>query len=253
MNRFASLLMLSAALLFFVVAPAVADNHEWPRQIDGRDTTIIVYQPQLESFENDILSARAAVSVQRVTDSEPIFGAVWFEAQAETDRETRNVSLRNVRVIQSKFPDADKEQEQKFNQLFNREASGWNLDMSLDQMLAMLDEDKRADIEVKDLKNEPPKVFYRMHPALLVLVDGEPKLQPVSGSKVMRIVNSPMYILLPEDRRRVVHQSQGEGAVAGRQPTADHRARGRRRGRLPAGTAGNPGEPRQEAGDHRQF
>ncbi len=188
-------LSLIAAILTFSISSAVADNHDWPRQIDSRDATIIVYQPQLEKFENDILSARAAVSVQRATDTEPVFGAVWFEAQAETDREQRNVSLLNVRVLQSKFPDASKEQEKKFNQLFNREASGWNLDMSLDQVLAMLDDNNRSNIEVTDLKNDPPRVFFRKHPALLVLIDGEPKLQPTTMSKVMRVINSPMYIV----------------------------------------------------------
>jgi len=195
MTRIAFRSFLTAALLLAVVGPALADTQEWPRRIDTRDTTIVVYQPQLEKFENDILSARSAVSVQRATDSEPVFGAVWFEAQAETDRETRNVSLRNVRVLQSKFPDANKEQEKQFNQLFNREVSGWNLDMSLDQMLAMLDDNNRANIEVTDLKNDPPTVIYRKHPALLVLIDGEPKLQPIEKSKVLRVINSPMYIV----------------------------------------------------------
>ena len=195
MTRIASFIAMVVALLLAGIGPALADNHEWPRRIDTRDTTIVVYQPQLEKFENDILSARAAVSVQRATDNEPVFGAVWFEAQAETDRETRNVSLRNVRVLQSKFPDASNEQERQFNQLFNREVSGWDLDMSLDQMLAMLDDNNRSSIEVTDLKNDPPTVFYRKHPALLVLIDGEPKLQPINNSKVMRVINSPMYII----------------------------------------------------------
>ncbi|PLY00846.1 MAG: hypothetical protein C0623_06535 [Desulfuromonas sp.] len=191
----AKMFLLAVAWLLFLTTPTLGDEHEWPRQIDGRDTTIIVYQPQLESFANDILSARAAVSVQRTSDTEPVFGAVWFEARAETDRETRNVALRNVRVLQSKFPEASADQTRSFEQLFNRQASGWNLDMSLDQMLAMLEQNNLANIEVEGLKNDPPKVYYRQHPALLVMIDGDPKLQPVSGSKVMRVVNSPMYIV----------------------------------------------------------
>lgn len=188
-------LFLIATIFTFGSGSAVADDHDWPRQIDSRDATIIVYQPQIESFENNILSARSAVSVQHSTDTEPVFGAVWFEAQTETDREQRNVSLRNVRVLQHKFPNATKEQAKRFNQIFNREASGWNLDMSLDQMLTMLDDNNRANVEVRDLRNNPPKVFFRMHPSLLVLIDGEPKLQPIKESKVLRVANSPMYIV----------------------------------------------------------
>ncbi|NIQ95027.1 MAG: hypothetical protein GWN87_13085, partial [Desulfuromonadales bacterium] len=153
------------------------------------------YQPQLESFENNTLKARAAVSVEKPTDTEPTFGAIWFEAQLATDRETRNIGLRNVNVLQSRFPDASKNQSAQYERLFSRQASGWDLDMSLDQMLAMLDENSRGNIEVQNLKNEPPRVFYRTHPALLVLIDGEPKLQPIEGSRVMRVVNSPMYIV----------------------------------------------------------
>ena len=51
----------------------------WPREIQTDAFTILIYQPQLESFVADDLKGRAAVSVTRAGEDEPVFGAVWLE------------------------------------------------------------------------------------------------------------------------------------------------------------------------------
>lgn len=189
-------LLLPAWLVFLsAILVSNVDAQEWPRQIDSRQETIIVYQPQLERFENDLLTARAAVSIERPTDVEPVFGAIWFEAQLDIEREERSVRLRNVRILQSRFPEASPSQAARYEELINRQASGWDLDMTYDQMLAALDADTRTAVEATDLKNDPPRVLYRQHPALLVLINGEPRLRQIEGSGVMRVINSPMYIV----------------------------------------------------------
>jgi hypothetical protein len=37
----------------------------------------------------------------------PVFGALWFNCQIQTDREDRTVKLLNMKVSAAKFPDID--------------------------------------------------------------------------------------------------------------------------------------------------
>jgi len=41
------------------------EDVSWPRQIDAPQATVIVYQPQIETYGGHELTARAAVSVTR--------------------------------------------------------------------------------------------------------------------------------------------------------------------------------------------
>src|SRR5665213_1603825 len=101
MYRFAaSCASLSIALLASVpftvaqaqVAPPVgsaADTSQpdrWPMYLPTVDGQITVFQPQLEAFAGDKLSARAAVSVAVPNQQEPAFGSIWPATRVATDR-----------------------------------------------------------------------------------------------------------------------------------------------------------------------
>ena len=93
MNRWNVLLPLS--LVLSLAAPTLGpggDDEEdagagWPREIQHPQGTVIIYQPQPESFKGNMLKARAAISVQMPGEEEPHFGAFWVDARVETDRE----------------------------------------------------------------------------------------------------------------------------------------------------------------------
>ena len=57
--------VLAALLAAGTAATAVAqdDENPWPIQIDDPRATIVIFQPQPESFENNIVTSRAALSV----------------------------------------------------------------------------------------------------------------------------------------------------------------------------------------------
>lgn len=80
------------------MGPSHADESGWPREISTSEATVTMHQPQLESFEGDDLSARAAVSVQTPSIGEFVFGGVWIEARVATDRSERTVELLDVKV-----------------------------------------------------------------------------------------------------------------------------------------------------------
>ncbi|MFM9055335.1 MAG: carbohydrate-binding family V/XII, partial [Bacteroidota bacterium] len=47
-------------------------------------------------------------------------------------------------------------------------------------------------------KNDAPVILYRNKASVLVLIDGEPKLQQIDGASVKRIINTPFIIMKPD-------------------------------------------------------
>ncbi|MGB3562000.1 MAG: hypothetical protein WBC09_02970, partial [Thermoanaerobaculia bacterium] len=132
-------LLLGILGLLATIPANAAEEEGWPREIETADGLVVMYQPQLDSLEGDILAGRAAVAVIPPTTKEPVFGAAWLEARIETDLDTRMVAMADIRVPRVHFPDATPEQEQGLIDLLTREMPSWNLDMSLDRMLAALE------------------------------------------------------------------------------------------------------------------
>ena len=76
----------------------------WPRDITHENGILTIYQPQLESLEQDVLSGRMAVSHKMSNEDELVFGALWFSARMETDTEERILILQSIDISQTGFP-----------------------------------------------------------------------------------------------------------------------------------------------------
>ena len=70
------LIVLTLALI--LARPALAAQDPWPKRFEDPKGTVVMYQPQLEDFKDDKLTARAAVSVKTKEMKTPVFGAVWL-------------------------------------------------------------------------------------------------------------------------------------------------------------------------------
>ena len=180
------------------VAAAWQDDVEdggWPRQIDDPRATIIMYQPEIESFAGNTLSGRAAVSVTEAGSSTPVFGAVWMDSRIDTDREDRMIEIQDVSVTNVRFPNATPEQEQALSDLLEDEIPDWNLRISMDRVIASLDLASR-ERESANLRMDPPAIVFVDYPAVLISIDGEPLTQPADGDgRLMRVVNTAFTII----------------------------------------------------------
>jgi hypothetical protein len=181
--------------MFVVVASVNAAQPSWPREIKVPEGEIVMYQPQLESFKGDKLTGRAAVAVTPTGKTEPVFGAVWLAARVSTDRNTRTVTLVDVEVTQAKFPNANADQIKKLKAILENEIPKWDLEISLDRLLTMLDIAEKEKAAAENLNTDPPKIIVKTHPAILITIDGQPKLSKVDDSELMRVVNTPFLIL----------------------------------------------------------
>jgi hypothetical protein len=98
-------------------------------------------------------------------------------------------------------PDSTPDAEQKLADLIRQVVPGWVHPISMDRLLPALEalEVKRANDD--RLRSDAPKIVVETVPAMLVPIDGEARLAAVEGSRIQRVVNSPVAILFEPTTR----------------------------------------------------
>ncbi len=193
-------------LLFWIVAiligQAASATDQWPREIKAKEGKVVVYQPQLESFQGDKATVMAAVSVQKPDMKTPVFGVVWFDSRVATDRDKRTVEFQEIKVTKVKFPNAKPDQERRLAAFLDREIAAWpKPTMALDRLLAALVEVEKVKAGA-NFNNTPPRIIFATVPSVLVLIDGDPILRDVEGFPIKRVVNTPFVLLFdPTDNK----------------------------------------------------
>ena len=188
--RFAALIALPLHALV-----AGAQDIEWPKELETESGTVVVYQPQIEALDGNSLDAMAAVAVKtRANGGVPVFGAVWIQARLDTDRNTRTATIRDISITDVRFADATDEDKGKLAAFLEESVRGAAISISMDQVLADLDE-SGAGIAAQSLKHDPPKILHSTTPAILVSIDGEPAFRDIEGSMYERVINTPFLIV----------------------------------------------------------
>jgi len=202
--------MVAALLLILVgTAAAQAQESEWPKVLKGEKGEIQIYQPQLESFSGNKVEARSAVSVKSAGQKELIFGAMWFDCDLATDLESRTATLERVTVTAAKFPEVEQAKVAKLSRYLEKEIPKWDLVISLDRLAASLEGVAQTAGARENLRNDPPAIHFRSHPAVLVLVDGDPILADLEGFDLEYVANSVFFIV--KDKKARAYFLRGAG------------------------------------------
>ena len=197
----AILLIGAAAAVVFAFTQEGPDG--WPREISVPEAEIVVYQPQPDSMAGDRVRARAAVAVTPAGSEEAAFGTVWFGSRLATDRDTRMAEILELEVLRVGFPNAEEEKKERLAQILEEEIPKWDIEVSMDRLLTSLDLAEKRRRTAENLNNAPPKIIVSFEPAILVMIEGEPRLQDIEGSDgLMRIINTPFNIVFDRNARR---------------------------------------------------
>jgi hypothetical protein len=191
------------ALILFISAgtSAASDSLNWPREVEVPEATIVIYQPQLETFKDDHLTSRAAVSVTGKEKETPVFGAVWFDARVSTDLDTRMVTVLDVSVTAAKFPEAKPEEIVWLSDILVSEIPNWDMSISLDRLLTGLEFAERQQAAAEALNTTPPIIYFEPQPAILIVLTGDPVLRDIPESTLQRVVNTPYFLVYdPSDK-----------------------------------------------------
>jgi hypothetical protein len=174
-----------------------AADSGWPREFTSGDKQITIYQPQVESWKNNQIQERAAVSVQTSASAEPTFGVIWMTARTEVDKSTRLVALEDLKITKVNFPSKPGTQSE-YVAIFQKEGPSVLRPVSLERLqasLAVTKAEGRTEAETPQLRHTPPKIIYSSSPAALVLIDGEPALRESGTENIQRVVNTRYLIL----------------------------------------------------------
>lgn len=191
-----------ASLLLVVALPLAAmAADEWPRTIQDNDLRINLFQPQFEKLDGETLSARAAVSVTGRGAAEPVFGAVWFTARTITDTDARRVRFEELDVNEIRFPKDRDVDVGRLAGVLERDLRASKLQVPLDEFLAKVEMAEKERAAADDLGVRPPRIMFAPYPAALLLFDGEPELRKIEGTDLMRVVNTPNFVVLDPSTR----------------------------------------------------
>ena len=191
------------SLLFLIPAIIFSQDDEltWPREIETKEGLVTIYQPQVDSFSEDTLQGRMAISI-KPAEGEMIFCAAWIKARMSTDIDERTVTLESIDIPKVHFPDMD--DESKITQLKNllkNEIESWDVVMSLDRLLASLDEVEDLKNQSVQLNNDPPEIYFRTSPTTLISIDGDPIVKKIDNSNLEYVVNTPFFIVKEQNKK----------------------------------------------------
>lgn len=190
-------LLLLTILFTQIVVFAQSDTEElsWPREFEKDHFTVTIYQPQVESFKDNILEGRMAISIKPI-DKDMVFCAAWFKAKMSTDFDTRIVTLEKVEIPKVHFPDLDDQKKiDNFSKLLVTEIESWNVEMSLDRLTASLGDVEDLKNQTVTLNNDSPDIYFRTIPSSLISTDGDPKTKEIEDSGLEYVVNTAFFIV----------------------------------------------------------
>ncbi len=166
----------------------------WPRNIALSNASVVVYQPQVESWDGNQIQLRAAVSVKPAGSQTPSFGAVFATARTEVDRVARTVVFNDLAITKSNFPTLP-DQGAAYAAELKSKLGAATRTISLDRVEASL---KAAGVKAPSfpVKNEPPRIIVSNTPAILVPIDGAPVIKPLpDDSRFKRVINTRALML----------------------------------------------------------
>ncbi len=186
-------------LLIFSIPQVYGDEIDldqlgWPRDLVFDQGVITIYQPQIESYENDKIEARAALAI-KVEKKAPVFGAMWFSSRALTDLDERLVTFDNTLVEALKFPEGDEEKVEKIRQAMTNRLSELRMTMSLDRFSASLEHLNDHGNQTEEFNHDPPVIYFEKSPAVLVFIDGDPILKEIENSDFKYVLNTPFFLV----------------------------------------------------------
>ena len=204
-----------------------------PRRTHGRgrsrlraDASLLIYQPQLESWQGNRATFRAAVGASLPGGGEPAYGVVWATARTEVDPIRRAVTLQDVQISRGDFPTLP----DRGGGLPGRAAPGAadhaaHHVAGSDGGVALRPRPRPAPSRWR-WSTGPPEIIVSYRPAVLIPIDGEPALRPVPGTSYERVINTLAVIL----RARAAARSTSTPTTAGSRPM---------RSTAPGGGSGN--------------
>ncbi len=174
----------------------------WPVEVMSGSDRLVIYQPQVDSWEGNRIRARCAVAVTAVGATASAYGVVSISARSEVRKDTRLVLLQDLQVTAGTFA-ASGPGESDPLQAVRGSVTGWPRVISLDRLTADLAIARAEHSGTSPkLNHTPPRIIYSPTPTVLVRIDGAPVLRDVQDSGLLQVLNTPALLLFDPSTRR---------------------------------------------------
>lgn len=214
--RWAGIVILLAPALFaFAAAPiAIDEDAPWPRVRSTNGNTVTLHLPQVERWTSNSFTARAAVEVKLARPKSEQLGVIWFDAHGSVDRSNRIVNLDRLEITKGSFPTAPDKGSNALAVIRDVLPAGART-VSLDYLVTALGFVQAAARQgASGLKHDPPQIIWVTNRSVLVLIDGEPVLRPVTNSSLERVINTPALLVREKSSARFYVNGAGQWFAA---------------------------------------
>ncbi|TFG74480.1 MAG: hypothetical protein E4H26_07885, partial [Flavobacteriales bacterium] len=194
-----------ALLLPLGIYAQESSGPDWPKNIDSGEYIISLYQPENSSYVDNQLKSNLAFAVKK-EGKDPVFGMLWTTSLLDVDRDSRQAMLASVKIDEVRLSeDVSDSEKQQLEDLINKEIPNWNIEFSLEDLLASIDE---VSVSPADLKNDPPKILFANEPTALIMIDGEPVLK--EAEKGHELVENTGALIVKETKSNTYYLKGGD-------------------------------------------
>jgi len=164
----------------------------WPRDYKTPSgAQVVLYQPQVASWEGQkrLVAYAAATYVPKGLTKREL-GTFKVEADTEVALAERLVKFSVLKITETHFPTLSKEQTQELITEVDKTIPAEDRFIALDRVTTQVDKSQIIPKNVKDIKADPPKIFFSKTPAILLNFDGDPVWSPIKENELKFAVNT---------------------------------------------------------------
>ncbi|MBV8744548.1 MAG: hypothetical protein JO134_05845 [Xanthobacteraceae bacterium] len=210
---------------------SVAGDLGWPRDFDVGSDQLQVYQPQIETWQDDRMSGRMAIAVGPKSGP-PTYGVAHFSARATMDKTAGTVTLGSITISKVDVPTVP-DQAARLQSVLQQQIPATGITTALDHLQTSYAVSQQiAKEQTVPVRNDPPRIVCSAQPTVLVPVDGDPVLGALQNAPgFQRVINTRALFLQDQAGTMYInaagfwYEARTERAgAAGRHPTDRARA-----------------------------
>lgn len=182
------------ALFILAATTLSAAQNPWPRSFDAKGYTFTLYTPETTGSSGLTVSGRLAFSIASSADN-TVFGALSFEAVFTPVSGKDSIELTSVTITGMSLPDSLESRKTVISSEIQSEILSWKIRSTSKAIASAAKTGPGSSMAPKDLKNTPPDIIIRERLAILIMIDGEPKLEKREGTSYQYVKNSVIPIV----------------------------------------------------------
>lgn len=179
------------SVFFLLISFSSYGNSVWPKTFASEKLKVKFYQPQISSFEENIVTCRSSLKILK--DKTVSYGTVMMNARVSVSRADDKVTFRDLKIDSIKLSDKREDVYKNLIKEVEETLPIPKISFTVSQFAALLEP---LNLETKsrdqvDMSMDAPEIIVSEENSFLVFIDGEPKLKQLDDSTLLQLLNTP--------------------------------------------------------------